>query len=202
VSGAGAGWPRDSECSARAFVVVWRLPRRVFDDPGRFTPRRHGAECPNVSLLAPGVGAAGLGLSAPLVRGLTSVAGAGTVAIARSSRASAAQEGTGGTIFVCQTGGDGGIGNPILVNGSDNYNFWWAFSRLITYNDRNEPTPDLADSWTYNAEGNELTFTLNPNAKWHDGAPATSEDVLFTFDKIKDPATESDRVSRLQVAGE
>ncbi|MDP9365715.1 MAG: ABC transporter substrate-binding protein, partial [Chloroflexota bacterium] len=110
--------------------------------------------------------------------------------------------GQGGIVNVAQTGGDPGIGIPILVGGTDNYTFWWAFSRLVTYDDRGEPIPDLADSWTYDPAGTGLTLKLNPNAKWHDGQPVTSADVLFTFDKIKDPATKSNRASDLQVGGQ
>ena len=171
-------------------------------EDSRIPPVGRDAQVTRFSRRDLGRRAAGLGLSVPLVRGLTSAAGAGALAIGRMSTAGAAQEGTGGTVFIAQTGGDAGIGNPILVSGTDNYPFWWAFSRLVTYDDTGTPIPDLADSWTYNEAGTELTFTLNPNAKWHDGTPVTSADVLFTFDKVKDPATESDRLSRLQVAGE
>jgi hypothetical protein len=85
--------------------------------------------------------AAGLGLSAPVVRGLASAAGAGAIAIGRRSSAGAAQDGTGGVVFVAQTGGDAGIGNPILVSGADNYNYWWAFSRLVSYDDKGPRYP-------------------------------------------------------------
>jgi peptide/nickel transport system substrate-binding protein len=51
-----------------------------------------------------------------------------------------------------------------------------------------EPYPALAtalpdpaaDSWR---------FTLRPGAKWHDGQPVTVDDVLFTFQRVLDPAT-------------
>ncbi len=151
--------------------------------------------------------AAGFGLSVPMVRVLGASAGAGAVMLpGLSSRAMArgtyAQAGKGGVVSVAQTGGDPGVGNPILVGGTDNYPFWWAFSRLVTYDDTGTPIPDLADSWTYNADGTELTLKLNPNAKWHDGEAVTSADVLFTFDKVKDPNTKTDVASNLQVGGE
>lgn len=146
--------------------------------------------------------AAALGLSAPMLRGLAAGAGAATLGTAARRAVAAKQEGSGGTVFVASTGGDEGIGNPILVNGTDNFPFWWCFSRLVTYDDSGTPIPDLADSWEYNADGTALTLKLNPNAKWHDGQPVTSDDVLFTLDKIKDPATKSDRGGRLQVGGD
>ena len=43
---------------------------------------------------------------------------------------------------------------------------------------------DLADSWEISDDGLTYTFHLNPDAKWHDGEPVTSEDVKFTYDRI------------------
>lgn len=43
---------------------------------------------------------------------------------------------------------------------------------------------DLADSWDVSDDGTTYTFYLNPNARWHDGEPVTSEDVQFTYERI------------------
>ena len=40
--------------------------------------------------------------------------------------------------------------------------------------------PMLARSWT-RRDSLTLVFELDPRARWHDGAPVTSRDVLFTF---------------------
>lgn len=119
-----------------------------------------------------------------------------------SVRAARAQDQAGGTINVAQTSGDAGVGNPILVNGTGNYPFWWAFSRLIQYDDKGIIIPDLADEWSYDSAGTEITFKLNPKARWHDGKPVTSEDVIFTFDTITDENINTNRRSNLQVGGE
>ncbi|MFE4720552.1 ABC transporter substrate-binding protein, partial [Streptomyces sp. NPDC056728] len=34
-------------------------------------------------------------------------------------------------------------------------------------------------------------FTLREGAKWHDGKPVTADDVVFVFDRILDPGTQS-----------
>ncbi|MEM1398860.1 MAG: extracellular solute-binding protein [Pseudomonadota bacterium] len=44
----------------------------------------------------------------------------------------------------------------------------------------------LAESVTYEADGSAITFTLRPEARFHDGAPVTAEDVLFTFESIRE----------------
>ena len=45
---------------------------------------------------------------------------------------------------------------------------------------------DLAESWDYAPDGRTVTFHLRDNVKWHDGVPVTSDDVLFTFQRMID----------------
>lgn len=55
-----------------------------------------------------------------------------------------------------------------------------------------EPMPNLAKSWEWSADGKELTMHLIEGAKWSDGEPFTSEDVMFTWeDYINDPNVNS-----------
>ena len=51
--------------------------------------------------------------------------------------------------------------------------------------------PKLAQKWEVSKNGLVYTFTLVPNATFHDGTPVTAEDVQFTFNAAKDPATKS-----------
>lgn len=46
--------------------------------------------------------------------------------------------------------------------------------------------PDLADSWEISPDASEYTFHLVQNAKWHDGQPLTSADVVWSYNEIKD----------------
>lgn len=39
------------------------------------------------------------------------------------------------------------------------------------------------------ADGRQVTWKLKKNVKWHDGAPFTADDVIFTYEYAKDPAT-------------
>jgi peptide/nickel transport system substrate-binding protein len=45
--------------------------------------------------------------------------------------------------------------------------------------------PRLAESWTREND-RTLVFTLDARARWHDGTPVTSADVVFTFDAYRD----------------
>jgi len=47
--------------------------------------------------------------------------------------------------------------------------------------------PVLARSWT-RRDSLTLVFELDPRARWHDGAPVTARDVVFTFDRARNPA--------------
>ena len=52
-----------------------------------------------------------------------------------------------------------------------------------------EPLPQLAKSWDWSDDGKQLTMHLVEGAKWSDGAPFTSEDVIFSWeDNIVDPS--------------
>ena len=46
--------------------------------------------------------------------------------------------------------------------------------------------PVLAKSWT-RRDTLTLAFDLDPRARWHDGRPVTAGDVVFTFDRARDP---------------
>jgi peptide/nickel transport system substrate-binding protein len=54
--------------------------------------------------------------------------------------------------------------------------------------DRVEPLPQLATSWTWSADGKQLTMELLRGAKWSDGAPFNADDVMFMWeDNVSDP---------------
>ena len=65
-----------------------------------------------------------------------------------------------------------------------------VFNNLVLYDQhiaRNTDAtirPDLATSWTWNADHTALTFTLRDGVKWHDGKPFTSADVKCTLDLL------------------
>lgn len=54
------------------------------------------------------------------------------------------------------------------------------YEGLLSYAQDLSPQPLLADSWDVSEDGLTYTFNLVRNAKWHDGEPFTSADVLFS----------------------
>jgi peptide/nickel transport system substrate-binding protein len=61
-----------------------------------------------------------------------------------------------------------------------------AYEGLTRYNAKYEVEPALATKWTYNSP-TEVRFELRKGVKWHDGTPFTADDVLFSFDRIRQP---------------
>lgn len=77
--------------------------------------------------------------------------------------------------------------NPMLDwnNSTDRDINRLIFSGLMKFDGRGLPQPDLADSWGESADGMTYNFSIRTNAKWHDGQPVTSDDVIFTIEVIK-----------------
>lgn len=110
-------------------------------------------------------------------------------------------DGSGGVINMNTTLGDSGIGNPILTSNIQLIEFW-VFNRLMIYDDEGTLQPELAESWEFDADNLVLTLTLRQGVKFHDGEDFTADDVIFTFDTIKNEDTDTGKRSNLQVAGE
>jgi peptide/nickel transport system substrate-binding protein len=61
-----------------------------------------------------------------------------------------------------------------------------AYEGLTRYNDKYEVEPALATKWTF-ASPTQVRFELRKGVKFHDGAPFTADDVVFSFGRIKQP---------------
>jgi peptide/nickel transport system substrate-binding protein len=58
------------------------------------------------------------------------------------------------------------------------------YESLLRYDFDLKPIPGLAQSWEVSPDGLTYTFKLFPNITFHDGAPLTSEDVVFSVTKL------------------
>jgi peptide/nickel transport system substrate-binding protein len=58
--------------------------------------------------------------------------------------------------------------------------------------------PGLAEKWTVSPDGKTYTFTLKRGVKFHSGKALTAQDVKFSLDRWRDPATASPTRSRIQ----
>ncbi|PSJ57826.1 ABC transporter substrate-binding protein [Pseudaminobacter soli (ex Li et al. 2025)] len=62
--------------------------------------------------------------------------------------------------------------------------------------------PGIAQSWEFSADGKELTFKLDPKAKFQNGDAVTSADVKASFERILDEQTgAANRANYLSIEG-
>lgn len=62
---------------------------------------------------------------------------------------------------------------------------------LVQYDAELNLRPRVAESWELSDDHLTLTFHLREGIRWHDGLPVTAEDVVFTVNKVMDPAVEN-----------
>lgn len=62
------------------------------------------------------------------------------------------------------------------------YLLLFVYDTLLMLNADNEPSPGLAEAYTWSSDGLVLTLDLRKGVKWHDGTPFTAADVVFTFE--------------------
>lgn len=62
-----------------------------------------------------------------------------------------------------------------------------VYDYLVDIAPDNSIIPRLAQEWSTSEDGLSWTFTLAEGATWHDGDPVTAGDVVWTFDRLRDP---------------
>jgi peptide/nickel transport system substrate-binding protein len=76
-----------------------------------------------------------------------------------------------------------------------------VFNNLVLYdqhkaqNSLDTIVPDLAESWSWNADWTELTFRLRDKVTWHDGKPFSSADVKCTWDLLMGKAKDAFKIN-------
>jgi len=58
---------------------------------------------------------------------------------------------------------------------------------LIVLDANNEPTPSLATEWKMAPNGMTWTFTIRDDVKFSDGTPLTVDDIVYSFNRMRDP---------------
>ena len=61
-----------------------------------------------------------------------------------------------------------------------------VYEPLFTVDEKLNIVPVLAESYSLSEDGMRITVKLADGIKWHDGTPFTAEDVLYTWDRLKD----------------
>ena len=66
------------------------------------------------------------------------------------------------------------------------------YSGLVSFDPQLNLTPDLAESWEVSADGMVYTFHLRESAKFHNGEPVTTQDVIYSWERAASPELASD----------
>lgn len=66
-----------------------------------------------------------------------------------------------------------------------------VFSSLYNYDETGTLHQDLATSMTIDETQKIYTIAIRDGVKWHDGEPLTAQDIVYTINLIKNPATRS-----------
>ena len=86
--------------------------------------------------------------------------------------------------------------DPAFASSDSEISFLTAvYDYLVDVTTTDAVTPRLAQSWQISEDGLQYTFNLVPNVKFHDGKALTAEDVIYSFDRLRDPAVGSPKVS-------
>ena len=63
---------------------------------------------------------------------------------------------------------------------------WSVFDRLISYDDKLQPQPELAESWDLSADSRQIKLNLRKGVQWHSGREFTSDDVKYNLLRVRD----------------
>lgn len=107
-------------------------------------------------------------------------------------------------VTVPATGGsitEGVVGVSTLVNPVNSFSYAdkdltaLIYSGLMRKDTDGSFIPDIAESYSVTPDGLNYTFIIKQDLKFHNGKKITADDIVFTIEKIKDPAVKSPRKS-------
>ena len=79
---------------------------------------------------------------------------------------------------------------PIIASDSSSFDIAdYVYNGLVKYDKDYNIVGDLAESWEISEDNLTIIFHLRDDVTWHDGAPFTSEDVMFTYELLIDENT-------------
>jgi peptide/nickel transport system substrate-binding protein len=137
-----------------------------------------------------------VGMSSTMMGLILQACGGANSAPSSSSASGAAK--MGGTLKLALLAPGAAI-NPLTTNDTGNVMLMQTGEFLIFDNNLElRLVPMLATSWTHNSDGTVWTFNLRKGVKFHNGAPMTADDVVYTFQQNSDPKNAANALSTFQ----
>ena len=82
---------------------------------------------------------------------------------------------------------------------SERFALYCIYNTIVAYDKNFNLVPDLAAKWEVASDGSSVTFTLQPNVKFHDGTACDATAVKWNIDRILNPATNSPLAGQINV---
>ena len=126
------------------------------------------------------------------------IAGSGAM-LAPSANAATARIKRGGVLRVGVGSGSTTETQDAHLGGftADTARQYQLYDRLVTRDSKFKLVNELADSFTPNKAGNVWTVRVKKGVKFHNGRTLTADDVIFTIQRILNPATKAIRAGAL-----
>ena len=115
----------------------------------------------------------------------TASQGSGTTTAADSTQSSGDASDLSNTLVYAGEGTDSI--NPILDTHGELTTI--VFDGLLKLDANGKPVEGLAESYEFDEGSNKYTFKLRSGVKWHDGEEFNADDVVYTYDTIKNDET-------------
>ena len=71
------------------------------------------------------------------------------------------------------------------------------FENLLDFDQADKPIAGMAESWVISPDKKHYVFYLRKDLKFSDGTPITSKDFIYTWQRIVDPKTATERATTL-----
>ncbi len=88
--------------------------------------------------------------------------------------------------------------NPLFPSLAEPNPFYDLIFQPLFRIEKQKVIPVLAESWEFSEDLKSITFYLRKGVKWHDGKEFTSEDVIFTYNMIRNPEINSPLKAQLR----
>jgi peptide/nickel transport system substrate-binding protein len=90
--------------------------------------------------------------------------------------------------------------DPLLSNDTPSFVIYdQIYERLLLPDEQMQPQPWLAEKYISSPDAKVWTFHLRKGVTFHDGSPLTADDVVFSLNRILDPANASQKRSQIDM---
>jgi peptide/nickel transport system substrate-binding protein len=140
-----------------------------------------------------------IGMSAPLLGAILAACGSSSSSSSSGGSTSSTPAKKGGTLRVAISAPAAAV-NPLTVADAGGLCMLNQTGEFLIFDSNLKLAlqPMLALSWKPNGDGSVWTFKLRNGVKFHNGAPMTADDVVWTFQQLADPKNASNALSTFQ----